>query len=86
MEHCYQCKRRIVLIPRKFASKQFCSKRCLDQYNSDVHATTSDLVRRIHKLQWMGMEEEAKDLRKELEQWRATAVVNGVLATPSETD
>jgi len=86
VEHCYQCKGRFVLIPREFDSKQFCSKRCLDQYNSDVRATASNLVGRIHKLQWMGMEDEAKDLQKELARWRAAAVVAGVLTTPSETD
>jgi hypothetical protein len=45
---------------------------------------SNELIKLIRKLRWMGMEEEAKGLQKELTQ-RATAG-DSVLATPTETD
>ena len=48
-------------------------------------AATNDLVKRIRKLRWMGMEEEAEGLQNELEQRHATAA-DSVLATTPETD
>ncbi len=46
---------------------------------------SNELIKRIRKLRWIGMEEEAQGLQKELERRRATAV-DTVLATPRETD
>jgi hypothetical protein len=82
MKRCFQCKGPFGLTRRKFASQQFCSKRCLDQYKSDIRAS-NELVKLIRKLRWARMEEEAKGLQKALE--RATAA-DSVLATPRETD
>ena len=45
---------------------------------------TNDLVKRIRKLRWMGMEEEAKRLQAEL--MRRSAERDSVIATPRETD
>ncbi len=51
---------------------------------SSTHKAPNELIKLIRKLRWMGMEEEAKGLQKELKQ-RATAG-DSVLATPTETD
>jgi hypothetical protein len=45
---------------------------------------TNDLVKRIRKLRWMGMEEEAERLQQELT--RRCADADSVIATPRETD
>jgi hypothetical protein len=45
---------------------------------------SNELIKLIRKLRWIGMEEEAEGLQKELTQ-RATAG-DSVLATPTETD
>jgi hypothetical protein len=44
----------------------------------------NDLVKRIRKLRWMGMEEEAERLQQELT--RRCAESDSVIATPRETD
>jgi hypothetical protein len=46
-------------------------------------SVTNDLVKRIRKLRWMGMEEEAKQLQAELTRRSAG---DSVIATPRETD
>ena len=46
---------------------------------------SNELIRLIRKLRWLGMEEEARGLQKELERRRATAA-DSVLATVAETD
>jgi hypothetical protein len=45
---------------------------------------TNDLVKRIRKLRWMGMEDEAERLQQELT--RRCADADSVIATPRETD
>jgi hypothetical protein len=49
-----------------------------------AHKASNELIELIRKLRWVGMEEEAKGLQKELTR-RATAG-DSVLATPAETD
>ena len=46
-------------------------------------AASSERVKLIRKLRWVGLEEKAEQLEKELEQQPAT---DTVLATQSETD
>ena len=46
---------------------------------------SNELVKLIRKLRWIGMEEEAQGLQKELERRRA-ASTDSVLATAAETD
>jgi len=46
---------------------------------------SNELVKLIRKLRWMGMEDEAQGLQKELEQRHATPA-DSVLATAAETD
>jgi hypothetical protein len=46
-------------------------------------AASSEIVRLIRKLRWVGLEEKAERLEKELEQQTAT---DTVLAIQSETD
>ena len=48
-------------------------------------SVTNDLVKRIRKLRWMGMEEEAKRLQAELTR-RSVGEGDSVIATPRETD
>ena len=58
------------------------------QQPSDTSAgqrASDELVKLIRKLRWLGMEEEAQGLQKELERRRATAA-DSVLATVAETD
>lgn len=50
----------------------------------ESESRANDLVKRIRKLRWMGMEEEAQRLQAELTQKCATA--DSVIATPRETD
>jgi hypothetical protein len=47
-------------------------------------SAANDLVRRIRKLRWMGLEEEAERLQRELT--RRCADSDSVIATPRETD
>ena len=44
----------------------------------------NDLVKRIRKLRWMGLEDEAERLQRELTRRRADS--DCVIATPRETD
>ncbi len=46
---------------------------------------SNELVKLIRKLRWMGMDDEAQGLQKELEQRRATSA-DSVLARNAETD
>jgi hypothetical protein len=58
------------------------------QQPSDTSAgqrASNELVKLIRKLRWLGMEEEAQGLQKELERRRATAA-DSVLATAADTD
>jgi hypothetical protein len=50
-----------------------------------THQASNDLVKLIRKLRWMGMDDQAEGLQKELEQCRA-ATDDCVLATSGETD
>jgi len=51
---------------------------------AEPDSRADDLVKRIRKLRWMGMEQEAEELQVELTRRRATA--DCVIATPRETD
>jgi hypothetical protein len=51
---------------------------------AQVESAANDLVRRIRKLRWMGLEEEAERLQSELT--RRCAESDSVIATPRETD
>jgi hypothetical protein len=48
-------------------------------------SASNELVKLIRKLRWIGMEEEAERMLKDLTRRRATAA-DGVLATLGETD
>jgi hypothetical protein len=50
-----------------------------------AHRASNELIRRIRKLRWMGLEEEAAGLQKELGRRRPTDA-DSVLATPGDTD
>jgi len=50
----------------------------------ESESRANDLVKRIRKLRWMGMEEEAERLQVELT--RRCAVADSVIATPRDTD
>ncbi len=52
---------------------------------STAHKASNELIRLIRKLRWMGREEEAAGLQKELGQRRPTDA-DTVLATPGDTD
>jgi hypothetical protein len=52
---------------------------------SSVHRASNELIKLIRKLRWMGMEEEAAGLQKELGQ-RRPADADSVLATSVDTD
>jgi hypothetical protein len=52
---------------------------------SVAHQTSNDLVKLIRKLRWIGMDDQAEGLQKELEQRRATTA-DCVIATSGETD
>jgi len=47
---------------------------------------SNELVTLIHKLRWMGLEEEAKRAEDELTVRQAAAGVDSVIAVPRETD
>ena len=49
----------------------------------ETSTASSEIVKLIHKLRWVGLEEKAEQLEKELEQVPAT---DTVLAVQSETD
>ena len=49
----------------------------------ETTAASSEMAKLIRKLRWVGLEEKAEQLEKELEQQPAT---DTVLATQSETD
>ena len=51
---------------------------------AEDESRANDLVRRIRKLRWMGLEEEAERLQQELT--RRCADGDCVIATPRETD
>jgi hypothetical protein len=51
---------------------------------TEGESAANDLVKRIRKLRWMGLEEEAKRLQRELT--RRCAESDSVIATPRETD
>jgi hypothetical protein len=51
---------------------------------SDTRAS-NEMIKLIRKLRWIGMDEEAHKLQKELTQ-RETAAEDSVVATPGETD
>src|SRR5438552_19016841 len=50
----------------------------------ESESRANDLVKRIRKLRWMGMEEEAQRLQAELT--RRSAAADSVIATPRDTD
>jgi hypothetical protein len=52
---------------------------------STAHRASNELIRRIRKLRWMGLEDEAAGLQKELGQRHPTDA-DSVLATPGDTD
>src|ERR1700733_6749326 len=54
------------------------------QNPSDARAS-NEMIKLIRKLRWIGMDEEAHKLQKELTQ-RETAAEDSVVATPGETD
>ncbi len=51
---------------------------------AEGESRANELVKRIRKLRWMGMEEEAERLQRELT--RRCADSDSVIATPRETD
>jgi hypothetical protein len=55
-----------------------------DAAEDESRANDNDLVRRIRKLRWMGLEDEAERLQRELT--RRCADSDCVIATPRETD
>ena len=50
----------------------------------ESESRANELVKRIRKLRWMGLEEEAERLQRELT--RRCAESDSVIATPRETD
>ncbi len=51
---------------------------------TEGESRANELVKRIRKLRWMGLEEEAERLQRELT--RRCADSDSVIATPRETD
>ena len=51
---------------------------------AERESRANDLVKRIRKLRWMGLEDEAERLQRELTQRCADS--DSVIATPRETD
>ncbi len=51
---------------------------------SDTRAS-NEMIKLIRKLRWIGMDDEAQKLQRELTQ-RETAAEDSVVATPGETD
>jgi hypothetical protein len=56
-----------------------------DPSTSAGQRASNELIKLIRKLRWLGMEEEAQGLQKELERRRAAAA-DSVLAKAPETD
>ena len=59
------------------------------QKSSTVEAeqeTSKETIRRIRKLRWAGMDDEAERLLKELKPWPADEEAEGVVPTRVETD
>jgi hypothetical protein len=52
---------------------------------SAEQGASNELVKRIRKLRWMGMREEAEGVQKQLAQ-RRVRPTDSVLATPPDTD
>ena len=55
-----------------------------DAAEAEGESRANELVKRIRKLRWMGMEEEAERLQRELT--RSCVGSDSVIATPRETD
>ncbi|HEX4236930.1 MAG TPA: hypothetical protein VHZ64_03155 [Xanthobacteraceae bacterium] len=53
-------------------------------HTAEDESRANDLVKRIRKLRWMGLEDEAERLQRELT--RPCADSDCVIATPRETD
>jgi hypothetical protein len=68
----------------KSKEKTFMAMSIQQQNPSDVRAS-NEMIKLIRKLRWIGMDEEAHKLQKELTQ-RETAAEDSVVATPGETD
>ena len=51
---------------------------------AEAESRANELVRRIRKLRWMGLEDEAERLQRELT--RRCVDSDSVIATPRETD
>jgi hypothetical protein len=50
MRRCYQCNGRFGLIRRRLALKQFCSKRCLNEYKTNTEVKRSSIKEWAHFL------------------------------------
>ena len=57
----------------------------LQQQNPSDTRASNDMIKLIRKLRWIGMDEEAQKLQRELTE-RETAPADSVVATPRETD
>jgi hypothetical protein len=57
----------------------------LQQQNSSDTRASNDMIKLIRKLRWIGMDEEAQKLQRELTE-REAAPADSVVATPRETD
>ncbi len=55
------------------------------QQNLSDTRVSNEMIKLIRKLRWIGMDEEAQKLQKELTQ-RETAAADSVVATQGETD
>ena len=71
-------------------SKRWCSKKArtrdrtiMEMPAKQTPAASSEIVKLIRKLRWVGLEEKAQQLEKELEQH---AVSDPVISIQSETD
>jgi hypothetical protein len=68
--------------PRANAQDEQIARKEQHDARAKQHASR-ELVRRIRKLRWMGLTEEAERLQKELEE---SGTCDCVLATPRDTD
>jgi hypothetical protein len=57
----------------------------LQQQNPSDTRASNDMIKLIRKLRWIGMDEEAQKLQRELTE-REAAPADSVVATPRETD
>lgn len=55
------------------------------QTSPDTTGASNEMVKLIRKLRWIGMEEEAEKLQRELSE-REDAAADSVVATPRDTD